>query len=71
MFTIAAIALILVGAILISVVHAGRMPEGSSEILSGAVTGLLMTVQKVIDAQQQRRMAEQLHQSQPVDKKES
>lgn len=65
MFTIAAIALAVIGFIVGSVVINGRMPEGAGELLTGAVTGLLMIVQKVIEAQQQRRMADQLAASRP------
>lgn len=65
LFTIAAIALSVIGFIVGSVVVNGRMPEGAGELLTGAVTGLLMIVQKVIEAQQARRLADQLAASSP------
>ncbi len=65
LFTIAALALGVTGFIVGSVVINGRMPEGAGELMASTVTGLLMIVQKVIEAQQQRRMADYLHQSQP------
>lgn len=65
LFTIAALALAIIGFILGAVVINGKMPEGAGELFSAAITGLLMVVQKVIEAQQQRRMADQLHQSRP------
>lgn len=65
LFTIAAIALGTIGFIVGAVVINGRMPEGAGELLTGAITGLLMIVQKVIEAQQQRRMADQLAGSRP------
>lgn len=65
LFTIAAIALGVIGFVLLWVVIKGKMPEGAGELLSAAVTGLLMIVQKVIEAQGQRRMADQLAQSSP------
>ena len=66
LFTIAAIALSVIGFIVGAVVIAGRMPEGSEALLTTAVAGLLMIAQKVIEAQQQRRMADQLHASAPA-----
>jgi hypothetical protein len=66
LFTIAAIALAVIGFIVGAVVINGRMPEGAGELLTGAITGLLMIVQKVIEAQQQRRMSDQLHASAPA-----
>lgn len=66
LFTIAAIALGVIAIIVGSVVINGHMPEGAGELLSATVTGLLMIVQKVIEAQQQRRMADQLHASAPA-----
>lgn len=65
LFTIAAIALAVIGFIVSAVVINGHMPEGAGELLTGAITGLLMIVQKVIEAQQQRRMADQLANSAP------
>ena len=65
LFTIAAIALAVIGFIVVAVIVNGAMPKGAGELLTGAVTGLLMIVQKVIEAQQARRMADQLAQSQP------
>ena len=65
LFTIAAIALGIIGFIVAAVIITGAMPDGSGELLTGAVTGLLMIAQKVIEAQQQRRMSDQLAQSRP------
>jgi hypothetical protein len=67
LFTIAAIALGVIGIIVGSVVINGSMPKDAGELMTAAVTGLLMIVQKVIEAQQQRRMSDQLHQSSPID----
>ena len=60
LFTIAGLSLMVIGIIVGAVVINGRMPEGGGELMTGAVTGLLMIVQKVIEAQQQRRMADHL-----------
>lgn len=65
LFTIAGLALGVIGFIVVAVVTNGAMPKGAGELLTGAVTGLLMIVQKVIEAQQQRRMTDQLAQSRP------
>lgn len=65
LFTIAAIALAIIGFILGAVVINGKMPEGAGELFASAITGLLLVVQKVIEAQQARRLADQLHQSRP------
>ena len=65
LFTIAAIALFTIALIVGAVILTGKIPDGAGELLSAAVTGLLMVVQKVIEAQQQRRMADQLAQSRP------
>ncbi|NLS27920.1 hypothetical protein S2M10_29220 [Sphingomonas sp. S2M10] len=65
LFTIAAGALIVLAAIVLPVVLRGHMPAGAGEMLSSAVTGLLLIVQKVVDAQQARRMADQLYRSAP------
>lgn len=65
LFTIAGLALGVIGVIVGSVVINGRMPEGAGELMTATVTGLLMIVQKVIEAQQARRMADHLAQSQP------
>ncbi|MFN3943881.1 MAG: hypothetical protein ACK4K7_02980 [Allosphingosinicella sp.] len=65
LFTIAAIALVIIGFILGAVVIKGGMPAGAGELFASAITGLLLVVQKVIDAQQQRRMADQLARSSP------
>lgn len=70
LFTIAAIALVIIGGVLLAVIWHRKMPEGAGELLASAITGLLLVVQKVIEAQQQRRMADQLAQSRP-DKRES
>lgn len=67
LFTIAAIALAVVAAIILPIVIRERMPAGAGEAVSGAVTGLLMIAQKVIDAQQQRRLADQLARSAPAE----
>lgn len=71
LFTIAAIALGIIGVIVISIVVTRQMPQGAGEMLTGAVTGLLMIVQKVIEAQQQRRMADQLASSSPAQQQAS
>lgn len=55
LFTIAALSLAAIGAVLISVAIAGKMPDDAGELYAAAVTGLLLVVQKVIEAQQQRR----------------
>lgn len=65
LFTIAAISLGTIALIVGAVIFRGGVPTGAGELLTGAVTGLLLIVQKVIDAQQQRRMADQLAQSHP------
>ncbi|WP_337846823.1 hypothetical protein [Sphingomonas sp.] len=65
LFTIAAIALAIVGFIAVAVLWKG-MPAGAGELLSGITTGLLMIAQKVIEAQQARRLADQLAQSAPA-----
>jgi hypothetical protein len=65
LFTIAAIVLAIVGFIAVSVIWKGAMPRGAGELLGSIVTGGFMLAQKVVDAQQQRRMADQLHQSSP------
>lgn len=65
LFTIAALALGTIAFILVSVTISGKMPEAAGELFTSAVTGLLMIVQKVIEAQQQRRMADQLAASAP------
>lgn len=66
LFTIAAISLGIVGGMIGAVILKGGMPEGAGELFAGALTGLLLIVQKVIDAQQARKMADQLHQSTPT-----
>lgn len=70
LFTIAAIALVIIGGVLVSVVINGKMPEGAGELFASAVTGLLLVVQKVIEAQQARRMTDHLAQSQPAERGE-
>jgi hypothetical protein len=65
LFTIAAMALAIIGFVIVAVIWSGKMPEGGGELLTGAVTGLLMIVQKVIEAQQARRLADQLARSHP------
>lgn len=70
LFTIAAIALAIIGFILGAVVIRGRMPDDAGELFAAAITGLLLVVQKVIDAQQQRRMADQLARSSPPGRQE-
>lgn len=65
LFTIAAIALIVIGVIVAAVIWWG-MPENAGELLSAIATGLLLIVQKVIDAQQQRRITDQLANSAPA-----
>lgn len=66
LFTIAAIALAVVAAVILPIVFGGKMPAGAGELLSSAVTGLLMIAQKVVDAQQSRRLADQLARSTPA-----
>lgn len=65
LFTIAAISLGVIAVIAGVVIWRG-MPEGAGELLSGIATGLLLIVQKVIDAQQARRVTDQLAQSAPA-----
>lgn len=65
LFSIAGIALGVIAVIVGSVVIRGKMPEGGGELLTGATTGLLMIVQKVIEAQGTRRLTDALHQSTP------
>lgn len=67
LFTIAAIALGIIGAIVFVIWQAGSDGLGPEElaVLGSLSTGLLMIVQKVIEAQQQRRMADQLASSSP------
>ena len=55
LFTIAALALGTIAFILVSVTVSGKMPEDAGELFTSAVTGLLMIVQKVIEAQRYRR----------------
>lgn len=68
LFTIAAIALGIIAFIVAAVIITGAMPKDAGELLTGAVTGLLLIAQKVIDAQQQRRLSDQLAQSHPDQK---
>ncbi|GAA0749481.1 hypothetical protein [Sphingomonas trueperi] len=65
LFTIAAGALVVLAVIVIPVVIRGKMPEGAGELLASTATGLLLIVQKVVDAQQARRLADQLARSTP------
>lgn len=65
LFSIAGIALAVVGFILVSIVVNGKMPEGAGELFSASIMGLLMIVQKVIEAQSTRRLTDALHQSSP------
>lgn len=67
LFTIAAIALAVIGSI-VATVSLGEKKLSAEELaLFGSLsTGLLMIIQKVIEAQQARRMSDQLHQSAPV-----
>jgi len=73
MFTIAAIALMIIGGICIAVLWTGRMPENSEGLLGGAITGLLLLARDVINAirgfqtdQQIGQMADKLHSSAPA-----
>lgn len=50
MFTIAAIALAIIGFICVSAVVMGRIPEGAEGLFNGAVTGLLLVARDVIRA---------------------
>lgn len=65
LFTIAAISLAVIAVIAGVVIWKG-MPTGAGELLSAIATGLLLIVQKVIDAQQTRRVTDQLAQSAPA-----
>jgi hypothetical protein len=65
LFTIAAISLIVIGIIAGSVIWWG-MPENAGELLAATSTGLMLIVQKVIEAQGQRRLTDQLAQSAPA-----
>lgn len=62
LFAIAGLGLVIVGSIAGAVIIKGEMPKGGAEILTATITGLLMIVQKVIEAQQQRRSTELLQQ---------
>lgn len=67
LFTIAGFALVVIGAIVLVTGFSSRelTPERLA-LLTSVATGLLMLVQKVVEAQQTRRMADQLHASTPV-----
>lgn len=65
LFTIAAISLTVIGIVVGTVIIMGKMPADAGELLTATVTGLLLIVQKVIDAQSQRRLTDQLARSQP------
>lgn len=66
LFTIAAIALVIVGAMIAATVWLGRVPGDAKELFSATSLGLLMIAQKVIEAQQARRLADQLARSAPA-----
>jgi hypothetical protein len=66
LFTIAGLSLGIIGLVAGSIVINGKMPQGAGELFSAMFTGLLLVVQKVIEAQQTRRTMEQMHQSAPM-----
>lgn len=68
LFSIAAISLVVIGVIVSVVGFSDReLTAERTALLTSVATGLLMIVQKVIEAQQQRRMADQLARSRPHD----
>jgi len=67
LFTVAALALGIICAIVAAVAFAEKKLSAEELALFGSLsTGLLMIVQKVLEAQQTRRLADQLHQSSPT-----
>jgi acyl-CoA synthetase (AMP-forming)/AMP-acid ligase II len=67
LFTVAAISLMIIGAIVVTVAWSDKKltPEEIA-LLGNLGVGLMMIVQKVIEAQQARRLADQLAQSRPA-----
>lgn len=67
LFTIAAIALAIVGMMIAACVWLGRVPADAKELFSATGLGLLMIAQKVIEAAGARRLADQLYRSAPAE----
>jgi hypothetical protein len=66
LFSIAGLSLGIIGFVAGSIVINGKMPAGAGELFSAMITGLMLIVQKVIEAQQTRQTMQQLHESSPA-----